>query len=708
MKASPQLSNVTLVSELSQRNSTEVEYNRLFHCNVYEFQDIEDPTITRSLGYQKPKHMWMAKDQAPAESTKPNNLSAADRVLTEFTTVSCIEFPTHDSLPFQSVSAIGITSLSASPVHSAYISGSPSTVSSTQGLSATLSSSLTNTSSSLYSHTPPNSGHGFSTTGSASSCTSPSLAEMQLTKHPVIDGSTEDPISDKSLETNRTHPLPTTKANVNGVICKRNLVATAGRRKTAVNKSVRKQTITTASGMESSQSFTESSVGAKKPRQKRQTGLIRRNSVGSNKRSQSQHGRLTLTLSLCSLSKPATVQSDQQDLSSKSCVAVIRRRKLRPSKSLPSQSPFVPGGLKIRLRRDSAPLDVAPGRSKRARNKTESTGTFRIVESWCDADAPGGEFSQRASATISTSSSPSFALTSGSIRVGDIVWAKLAGYPYWPSRVSAIWARTVHQLSQAIPVPNSQPNDNTGSPSLSVLATPADPALAAGYTARVDWLAWDQCSYLSCAKLYPFKDTYDKLYNPRTRVKGYADAVRLAKRYCFDAQSGTACNIDPHVMTHSSPLKTLFNPPGHASVPTSTDSQWSELHPCPVVDPPTSVQQVLPTHTLPATDNHLVDMNNSNATLCLPESGTQIPLAALAQTYHPDVPVGTPLAADPTEEPVDLSALGGLPLWTPLPQLDVSGLGDFVTHMPTFSEDEEDEVEDSVANELQIDFDACM
>ncbi|KAA0190166.1 hypothetical protein FBUS_05519 [Fasciolopsis buskii] len=705
MKPSSQLSNVTLVSELPQQDTTEIEYNGLLHCNVYEFRDIEDPNSTRLLGYQKPKHMWLTKDQTLTGITKPNELSSAEPTPTEFTSINCIDFAGPDSLPFQPVSAIGITSFCASPVHSAYISGSPSTVSSVQGLSATLSSSLTNTSSSLYSHTPPNSGHGF-TTGSASSNTSPSLAEMQLVKHPVIGGPAEDPPTVKSLEVNRT--LPTAKESMNGVAPKRNLTAVSGRRKITTNKAVREQATSFTSGTESNTNVVGNSVRAKQPRQKRQTGIVRRNSVGSNKRNQSQHGRLTLTLSLCSLSQSTASQSHEQDLSSKPCVAVIRRRKLRPSKSLPSQSPFVPGGLKIRLRRDSAPLDVGPGRSRRGRNKVESTGTFRIVESWCDADAPGGEFSQRASATISTSSSPSFALTSGSIRVGDIVWAKLAGYPYWPSRVSAIWARTVHQLSQAIPVPSSQPSDTTGSPSLSVLATPADPALAAGYTARVDWLAWDQCSYLSCAKLYPFKDTYDKLYNPRTRVKGYADAVRLAKKFCFDAHSGTESNMDSHVMTNLSPLKTFSNPPSHASAPTSTDSQWSGLHPCPTIDPPASVPQMLNTHNLPATNNHFVEVIDSNATLCLPEPGPQIPPTVLDQTFHPEVPVGIPLATDPTEEPMDLSTLGGLPLWTPLPQLDVSGLGDFVTHMPTFSEDEEDEVEDSVANELQIDFDACL
>ncbi|CAH8488632.1 unnamed protein product [Schistosoma turkestanicum] len=111
------------------------------------------------------------------------------------------------------------------------------------------------------------------------------------------------------------------------------------------------------------------------------------------------------------------------------------------SKSLPS-SAFVSGRLKIR---DTA-LDYNIEKGKRAKSKT--TSTFRIVES---------------------------CMVSGGLRVGNMVWAKLAGCPYWSSRFYAIWARTAYQLSQATLLPTSQSLENNAS-SLAVLATPSDPS----------------------------------------------------------------------------------------------------------------------------------------------------------------------------------------------------------------------------------------
>ncbi|KAL3315447.1 PWWP domain containing 2B [Cichlidogyrus casuarinus] len=159
--------------------------------------------------------------------------------------------------------------------------------------------------------------------------------------------------------------------------------------------------------------------------------------------------------------------------------------------------------LKIRIRRD---IVHQPGK----KGKSKSDVSFRIVESWCDVDAGF-------SSTSKVPSSPSSSLngSGGGLQVGDIVWAKLAGYPYWPSRISGIYARTEQQLSLATPLPGNHEGD-----SLAVLGTPPDPSLAGGYTAKVDWLAGRQCSYLSCAKLYPFFEFYDKLYSPKTRIKG--------------------------------------------------------------------------------------------------------------------------------------------------------------------------------------------
>ncbi|VDL16886.1 unnamed protein product [Hymenolepis diminuta] len=324
-----------------------------------------------------------------------------------------------------------------------------------------------------------------------------------------------------------------------------------------------------------------------------------------------------------------------------------------------STSSLFTGGLKIRLRRDLSveePVCGKRGRSRKSNKK--SVQVFRIVESWCDADAPGGLAAKTTSASpISTNQIP------GGFRIGDVVWAKIAGYPHWPSRISALYARTPHQLAQV----NPECAKNTDS--LAVSATPSDPSLAAGFTAKVEWFAWDQCSYLSCAKLFPFTEYFSKLYSPRTRVKNYAEAINMAKQV---------------VEANSLPPPPIPEPrsdvPLSLSLPTSTDV------PCPTDLQITFNSLTEPKQpTLPELplDLHLQDPTippAGNDPVGLPDGGN-FPFLSIA---------GNPGEFGQVPEPC----------WDPLPQLDISGLNDFTSGVPTFSDDE-GESSEALANQLK-------
>lgn len=327
-----------------------------------------------------------------------------------------------------------------------------------------------------------------------------------------------------------------------------------------------------------------------------------------------------------------------------------------------SGSSFFTGGLKIRLRRDVSvdePICSKKYRSRKSNQK--SVQVFRIVESWCDADAPGGLVTRNAAASpVSTNQVP------GGFRIGDVVWAKIAGYPHWPSRISALYARTPHQLAQVNP-------ENASSDSLAVSATPADPTLAAGFTAKVEWFAWDQCSYLSCAKLFPFVEYFSKLYSPRTRVKNYAEAITMAKQV---------------VEASSTPSQSISEPQREIErKPSSTDAEHLHLGmSCP--------------SNLHFAFNSLND--SKQPYIICPELplGLNLPDPTISVGNAPVESGGgnfpfLNLTANPGE-------FGQVPEqgWEPLPQLDVSGLNDFISGIPTFSDGEEDSSE-ALASQLK-------
>ncbi|CAH8533141.1 unnamed protein product [Heterobilharzia americana] len=620
-----QLSNEDLSTEFVQSNTLGSDSTDCFGVNVYEFQEGEDLYGTRTRGYQKPKHMWMAKDQA-LTNIKSNSLTPAATTL-DFGSDFCAN---------QGLNSIPPGHLRCpSPTNLTYNMGSPSTSSSIQGLSAAMSS-CTNTSSSLCSHTSPVIGPNM--TEITSTCASPTFNEVK-----------NDKCSSLIYELNTATK---TKMNTKSTTRKRTTVRVSQKKSEPIDS-----TPSSAPEISRSQPLNDKQSHPHRNRQPR---------VRTNR------------------------------------------------KSKRSSTTFVSGGLKIRLRRDAA-LDFNVGKGKRTKSKT-TPATFRIVESWCDADAPGGDFTRRARGANGSSTSPTFSLVSGGLRVGDIVWAKLAGYPYWPSQVNAIWARTAHQLSQATLFPTSQSLDSNAS-SLAVLATPPDPSLAAGYTARVDWLAWDQCSYLSCAKLYPFKESFDKLYNPRTRVKGYAEAVRLAKQIVNGIYIPNE-GMDSQLPNMSPQNKLHLSLSGQISAPPSTDSQWSSMTTLSSsLELPTTSTNHQNSHEL---DRHALPLpSDSVPDTCMSSQLNSAP-ASVSNVYSSGGGGGGGMFSTTdafsthsnnscfglADKNMELPELGNIAMWAPLPQLDVSGLGVF--HVPTFSEDEEEEFDQSIVNQLHLDFGSCL
>ncbi|CAH8479532.1 unnamed protein product [Dicrocoelium dendriticum] len=685
METTSQSLHAPLTSLIARLDSSHTDSSDYFSSGVYELTDDEEPSCVRSLGYQKPKHMWMAKDKVLTSSLNSSSPSVASPTV-EMCNSLCVTGSTCSAVCVTATSSNVSplpTLLIDSPSPPADLSISPAVPHNAHGLSILPSAKNTDDSSCIP--TPPAEANARDPTVCASSnLINGSLT--QLSTAVTVDETIQQAIVKPKGRSNRT-----TKSKRTSVTTPSERPHKTNRRRSIVTGLA--NVLSTPASSSNNEDNDNASLHSKPvhSRRKRLTRINHSNTVRKDRRNFSKR-RLTLTLPLSLLGQPpvsdsasGSPQSDSSSHNDPNSPRSTVHTTVNQSKTINCELPIVSGGLKIRLRRDSAPSDVSSKRNKRCRSKTDIS--FRIVESWCDTDAPGGDYSRRARAAVSSSSSPSFTPLNGSIRVGDIVWAKLAGYPYWPSRVSAIWARTAHQLSQAILFPSQQLDAS----SLSVLATPSDPALAAGYTAKVDWLAWDQCSYLSCAKLYPFKETYDKMYNPRTRVKGYAEAVRLAKRFASESQPALD-STESHLVEMSPSIK-----PGsaHVSAPPSADSQWSTANTLTCsTEPPSSFVS-----NPPSRDTIEKDMSVASDPASAPTTQVEEKDPFLECRSHSPEPAST---LGPESETFDLSVVGDPSNWAPLPQLDVAGLGDFVTHIPTFSEDE-DEIE-SVTSQLRIDF----
>ncbi|VDM16735.1 unnamed protein product [Hydatigera taeniaeformis] len=534
------------------------------HLSFYEGNNFSHTNTPRAIGYQKPKHLWMAKD---------NSLNILDSTSTM--NDECLHFcsgsrPNNESRTtsehvFSSHQVAELT-----PLRNGYNGVSPSNSSSAPGTIA-MPSSLTNTSSSPSNHPSPQNRFGVSNVAGPH-------YESPVVSYPQKGGSHATHCIDSSEwkpKRKRGRP-PKTKSD---------------------NVDVHTHPVS-------------------RKRQSRLDSKVREN---------------------CSMPQPST------------------------------SSAFLTGGLKIRLRRDVSVDEPICGKKFRSRKSNQkSVQVFRIVESWCDADAPGG-LAAKSNAVSPMSTNQ----TSGGFRVGDVVWAKLAGYPYWPSRISALYARTPHQLAQVSP-------ENANSDSLAVSATPADPALAPGFTAKVEWFAWNQCSYLSCAKLFPFMEYFAKLYTPRTRVKNYAEAVNMAKLVVEGGSNGTQLTSETQSDMEKGSSASL-------SLSNNTEHGRSDLS-CPP------------------------DLHFAFSPLSVPKYSDGLCLPDLRLAFNPTNPQFPVSNQGPTENghfsflnlEVNSGDFSQVPeqCWGPLPQLDVSGLNEFNSGVPTFSEDE-DEGNESLANQLK-------
>ncbi|VDN15959.1 unnamed protein product [Dibothriocephalus latus] len=210
----------------------------------------------------------------------------------------------------------------------------------------------------------------------------------------------------------------------------------------------------------------------------------------------------------------------------------------------------------------------------------------------------------------------------------------------------------------------------------------ADPSLAPGFIAKVDWLACEQCSYLSCSKLFPFLEFYSKLYNPRTRVKGYTDAVKMAKSILNSTNDENAA-VDRASRSSQDELS-------------ATPLQVPVAPPATVVNQSFDFAQHPHNQRLPCNgDSHEVpDFVNSNPL----DLSLNFRLSSAHFNSKGSEPADNQLsphllnlsnnAAEPYQD-APLPDLGNN-VWTPLPQLDIAGFGDIISHVPTFSEDEDD------------------
>lgn len=95
--------------------------------------------------------------------------------------------------------------------------------------------------------------------------------------------------------------------------------------------------------------------------------------------------------------------------------------------------------------------------------------------------------------------------------VNDIVWAKISGYPFWPSKILSI-NRSQKSAQQT--------NNNNNCKS----------AINDEFIACVEWLAYDQISYVNCANLSHFNVDFDNKYSTKIKNKKYFEAVTEAKQ----------------------------------------------------------------------------------------------------------------------------------------------------------------------------------
>ncbi|XP_018652253.1 LOW QUALITY PROTEIN: hypothetical protein Smp_041750 [Schistosoma mansoni] len=108
-------------------------------------------------------------------------------------------------------------------------------------------------------------------------------------------------------------------------------------------------------------------------------------------------------------------------------------------------------------------------------------------------------------------------------RVGDLVWSKLSGWPYWPAQITSIQRVVANEND----LPNSEQvrtvvdSQEKSSPLLT--------SEQVCYTACLHWFAWHQVSYMPCDKLFHFLEHCKRFDNKKKRGV-FRQAVNEAKQ----------------------------------------------------------------------------------------------------------------------------------------------------------------------------------
>ncbi|VDP16176.1 unnamed protein product [Schistosoma margrebowiei] len=108
-------------------------------------------------------------------------------------------------------------------------------------------------------------------------------------------------------------------------------------------------------------------------------------------------------------------------------------------------------------------------------------------------------------------------------RVGDLVWSKLSGWPYWPAQITSIQRVVANEVD----LPNSEQVRTVvdfQEQSSSLLTSEH-----VCYTACLHWFAWNQVSYMPCDKLFHFLEHCKRFDNKKKRGV-FRQAVNEAKQ----------------------------------------------------------------------------------------------------------------------------------------------------------------------------------
>ncbi|CAL8096460.1 unnamed protein product [Calicophoron daubneyi] len=102
-------------------------------------------------------------------------------------------------------------------------------------------------------------------------------------------------------------------------------------------------------------------------------------------------------------------------------------------------------------------------------------------------------------------------------RVGDLVWSKLSGWPYWPAQITNIHRVPAVENDSASKGTVCSETDRIQSKSTSPTTSSSSSSKTKSYTACVRWFAWHQVSYMPCDKLYHFLQHYKRFDNKKKK-----------------------------------------------------------------------------------------------------------------------------------------------------------------------------------------------